>query len=1183
VDVLWDKTIGGDNYDALAFISPTSDGGYLLAGASESNISGDKSEDSRGSRDYWVVKIDANRQKQWDKTFGGNRFESFQNAVTTADGGYLLVGWSASGASGDKTENSRGGNDYWIVKIDANGNKLWDKTYGGSGTDQLSFATPTTDGGYLLTGWSNSDASGDKSEDSKGGEDWWIIKIDANGNKLWDKTLGGSGEDDDISPAAPTSDGGYIIVGDSQSNTSGDKSENSRGGRDYWVVKIDANGNKVWDKTFGGGGWDAGRRILALSGKEEYLLGGFSSSNVSGDKSENSRGGWDYWIVKIDADGNKLWDRTYGGSNDELGTILFPSANGGYLLVGRSLSDASGEKSEDSKGGSDFWIVKIDSQGNKIWDKGLGGNREEVLGSAISPTDGEYLLGGWSNSNISGDKSKNSQGGYDFWLIKVKEQPSITFRLIDADTDRPVLNLYDGYFASFYELPTYMAIEAIPRDPVGSIRIEVTGPGIQSARNQSDAPYSSFGDDNGDFKGMPAGVGVYHVKATPYSGRNATGVPGEPVEISFEFLEPPIAPVARLTAIPSLGSVPLTVFFDASGSTDEDGEIVEYFFDFGDGTSSRGPAATVSHTYPAAGEYEVLLNVRDDAGNSAAASTLITVVEEPTPGTAFRLIDAQTDAVITNLSPGTLLSAPGLPESLAIEVVPDGPVGSFKIQVVGPDFFSTKNESAAPYASFGDDNGDFRGRALGVGTYTVTATPYSGRNATGVPGIPVELNFEIAESAPDLRIAGFKFIDAQQNTELFDGRTFTNRLTVNTTEIPEENLGIEVIPVGPVGSIQVAVEGPGISTTMTENATPYSAFGDDGNDIFGREFREGTYLITATAYSGRNATGTAGTPVELDLEIESCVPPAAGFTAVPTSGKVPLGVRFTADEDNPDYNYLFDFGDGTDGFVGFSTTHTYTEVGEYTVTLTVTNVSTGCSSFSSQTIMVEEVLTPENVSFRLIDAKTDQSIMDLTDGTQINQASLPSSQLAIEVIPAEPVGSFKIQVNGPGLATSKNESAAPYASFGDDNGDFDGKSFQLGTYTVVATPYSGRNATGIAGSPAQIQFQITGDNAWVAQSASDKKSPEDAFVEFGLSDREEGSLLVYPNPAQSYVEVNLPLLNDQPYTLQLYDLYGREVFRQQGAGSVTESIPLNGQPRGTYLVAVQTGGQRLVQKLLITD
>jgi hypothetical protein len=233
--------------------------------------------------------------------------------------------------------------------------------------------------------------------------------------------------------------------------------------------------------------------------------------------------------------------------------------------------------------------------------------------------------------------------------------------------------------------------------------------------------------------------------------------------------------------------------------------------------------------------------------------------------------------------------------------------------------------------------------------------------------------------------------------------------------------------------------------------------------------------------------------------------------------------------------------------------------------------------------MVEEVLTPENVSFRLINAKTDQPIMDLTDGTQISQASLPSSQLAIEVIPAEPVGSLKIQVTGPGLATSKNESTAPYASFGDNNGDFDGETFTVGTYTLVATPYSGRNATGIPGRPAQIQFQITNGNAWVVQSTSNKKSPKDSFVEFGLSDQEEGSLLIYPNPARGFVEVNLPLLKDQAYTLQVYDLYGREVFRLQGKGSITNAIPLNGQARGTYLLAVQTGGQRLIQKLLIED
>ncbi len=1181
VDVLWDKTIGGSSYDALGFVTSTSDGGYLLAGASESNISGDKSEDSRGSRDYWIVKLDANRQKQWDKTFGGDQFEILQNAVATADGGYLLVGWSQSGVSGDKSEASRGGNDYWVVKIDADGNKVWDKTYGGSGTDQLNRVATTSDGGYLLGGFSSSNASGDKSENSKGSNDWWIVKIDVNGNKVWDKTLGGSGNDDGFADILPTADGGYLLSGDSQSDTSGDKSENSRGDRDYWIVKIDANGNKVWDKTFGGTSRDSGRR-MAMTSDGGYLINGFSTSDASGDKTQNSRGNADYWVVKIDGSGNKQWDKTYGGNALDFGILPLALADGGYLLTGRSESDASGEKSENSKGGSDSWLIKIDADGNIVWDKALGGSGDEIAGLTTPTADDEFIVYGWSNSNISGDKSEDSKGGNDFWLIKVMEQPSITFRLIDADTDQPTLDLFDGFFTSFVELPTSIAIEAIPRNPVGSIRIEVTGPGIQSTRNQSAAPYSSFGDENGDFKGMPSAVGVYHVKATPYSGGNATGVPGEPVEISFEFLEPPIAPIARLTATPILGSVPLTVLFDASGSTDEDGEITQYIFIFGDGTRVESTSPTVTHTYAAAGQYDVLLNVRDDDGNGGAASTSITVVAEPTPGIAFRLIDAETDAAIADLSNGAQIPAQGLSSSLAIEVIPAGVVGSFKIRVVGPGLFNSKNESAPPYASFGDDNGDFRGKALGIGSYTVTATPYSGPNATGVPGTPGEISFEISETVPDLSIAGFKLVDAATEVRLFDDRIFTNRLTVNTTEIPEDNLGIEAIHSGEAGSIRVQVEGPGISTSMIEHVAPYSAFGDNGDDILGEEFSEGIYLITATAYSGRNAAGTAGAPVELTLEIESCVPPSSQFTAMPTSGKVPLEISFVADEDNPDYNYLFDFGDGVRRVTDFSTTHTYTEVGEYTVTLTVTDLSTDCSSFSSQTIVVEEVLSPDDIAFRLVDADTDQPIMDLTDGTQLSQASLPSSKLAIEVIPAEPVGSFNIQVTGPGLATSKNESVAPFASFGDDNGDFDGETLAVGTYTVVATPYSGPNATGISGSPAQIQFQINSDgNARVAQSKSDKQNASAIFTEFGLSDLDGGSLLVYPNPAQSYVEVNLPLLKDQTYILQLYDLYGREVFRQQGMGNVMESVQLDGQPAGTYLVAIQTQGRRMVKKLMV--
>ncbi len=218
--------------------------------------------------------------KQWDKTFGGsNEDRIVENTIQrTPDGNYILGGYSLSDISSDKSENSKGARDFWIIKIDENGNKIWDKTLGGNNGDRLFTIVPTLNQGYILGGYSNSNISGDKSENSKGSRDFWIIKIDENGNKMWDKTLGGNSLDE-LYSVQIMNNGSYILGGASFSNISGDKSEPNLGGADYWVIKIDENGNKEWDKTFGGDGFDYLRSVIQ-SDDGGYIFGGFSFSDI---------------------------------------------------------------------------------------------------------------------------------------------------------------------------------------------------------------------------------------------------------------------------------------------------------------------------------------------------------------------------------------------------------------------------------------------------------------------------------------------------------------------------------------------------------------------------------------------------------------------------------------------------------------------------------------------------------------------------------------------------------------------------------------------------------------------------------------------------------------------------------------------------------------------------------------
>ncbi|HEX8532156.1 MAG TPA: GEVED domain-containing protein, partial [Cytophagales bacterium] len=209
------------------------------------------------TEDYTITIADpVVASSQWNKRFGGTGADSFSKVIRTADGGYLLGGYSASGTGGDKSESSRGGIDMWIVKTDAAGNKLWDKRYGGTGDDYLSTLITTSDGGYLLAGASFSGIGGDKSQDSRGSGDYWVVKIGSTGTKQWDKRFGGSAHDD-VRAVLQLPTGEYLLAGHSASGLSGDKTQSSRGGQDYWVVKISSTGTKLWDRAFGGSADDA--------------------------------------------------------------------------------------------------------------------------------------------------------------------------------------------------------------------------------------------------------------------------------------------------------------------------------------------------------------------------------------------------------------------------------------------------------------------------------------------------------------------------------------------------------------------------------------------------------------------------------------------------------------------------------------------------------------------------------------------------------------------------------------------------------------------------------------------------------------------------------------------------------------------------------------------------------------
>ncbi|MEO5569319.1 MAG: T9SS type A sorting domain-containing protein [Bacteroidia bacterium] len=363
--------------------------------------------------------------KQWDKRFGGTGAEYLHAFKQTKDGGYILGGFTTSDSSGDKTQNRWGYYDYWVVKTDSLGIKQWDKDFGGTTLDQLTSIDETADGGYILGGISNSDSSGDKTQASWGNQDYWIVKIDSLGNKQWDRDFGGT-SDDQLWSLQQSNDGGYILGGYSNSGVGGDKTQPCWGQYDYWIVKTDSFGIKQWDKRFGGTSLDL-LEIIRQTSDNGYVLGGYSYSTISGDKTQ---GNWDptsstsdYWIVKINSIGTKQWDKRFGGLNSDWLFACEQSTDGGFIFGGFSDSQISGNKTQNTWGGSndfDYWIVKINSMGNKQWDRDFGGiNDEDNLGSISQTSEGGYLISGRSYSNISGDKTENNLGNNQTWVVKI--------------------------------------------------------------------------------------------------------------------------------------------------------------------------------------------------------------------------------------------------------------------------------------------------------------------------------------------------------------------------------------------------------------------------------------------------------------------------------------------------------------------------------------------------------------------------------------------------------------------------------------------------------------------------------------------------------------------------------------------------------------------------------------------
>ena len=379
----WNRTYGGSSDDVGTYGQQTKDGGYIITGytssyGADAPFSWLIKVQHRG--DLWLIKTDAEGQKEWDRTYGGLGKDLGFFVQQTKDEGYIIVG-------GKKSFWIIGSYDLWSIKTDAKGNVLWDRTFGGSGEDLGFSVQQTNDDGYIIAGYTS----------FTNGKKAWIIKIDSQGNKQLDMATGRA--DSEAASIGLTKDGGYIITGYTPSSGSGKE--------DVWLIKTNSKLHWDWLKTFGGPNRDLG---LSVQETEDggYIIAGLTESFGAG------KG--DVWLIKTDPKGDREWDRTFGGSNFDSGASVQQTRDGGYIVTGYNTTTIDNVGSYSRLFNSDnigrVWLIKTDSEGIELWNETFGGTRNDWGNSVQETRDGGYIITGVTESYGAGKE--------DVWLIKVR-------------------------------------------------------------------------------------------------------------------------------------------------------------------------------------------------------------------------------------------------------------------------------------------------------------------------------------------------------------------------------------------------------------------------------------------------------------------------------------------------------------------------------------------------------------------------------------------------------------------------------------------------------------------------------------------------------------------------------------------------------------------------------------------
>jgi len=356
----WERTYGGSDDDYGESVAQTSDGGYIIAGKTSSF--------GAGYSDVYLVKTDCDGDTLWTRTYGGSYNDGGYSVAQTSDGGYIIAGY---------TDSFGGERNVYLVKTDAAGNTLWTRNYGGSDDVVGLSVAQTSDGGYIIAGWTTSFGAGES--------DFYLVKTDGDGDTLWTRTYGGSSGDYGYS-VAQTSDGGYIIAGATSSFGAGNY--------DVYLVKTDAAGDTLWTRTYGGDADDVGYSVTQTS-DGGYIVAGETYSFGTG---------WtqDVYLIRTDMSGDTLWTRTYGGIDNDCAYSVIQATDSGFIVAGYTNSIGAGY--------FDFYLIKTNSSGDTLWTRTYGGSNDDYGRSVAQTSDGGFI--------IAGGTSSFGAGGEDIYLIK---------------------------------------------------------------------------------------------------------------------------------------------------------------------------------------------------------------------------------------------------------------------------------------------------------------------------------------------------------------------------------------------------------------------------------------------------------------------------------------------------------------------------------------------------------------------------------------------------------------------------------------------------------------------------------------------------------------------------------------------------------------------------------------------